>query len=150
MADGKVGRPKGLPKYGGRAKGSPNKATSAARAAIAEFVEGNAVRLQEWLDQVAAGVWSDELGDYVVRPDPEKAFSMFQSVIEYHVPKLARTELVGDAEKPLVIGRLERVIIDPNQQTIIEHSETKTLEQYDNIANTATALGAPVQQVREI
>lgn len=25
MADGKVGRPKGLPKYGGRKKGTPNK-----------------------------------------------------------------------------------------------------------------------------
>jgi hypothetical protein len=27
MADGKVGRPKGLPKFGGRAKGTPNKVT---------------------------------------------------------------------------------------------------------------------------
>ena len=28
MANGKVGRPKGLPKYGGRKKGTPNKITS--------------------------------------------------------------------------------------------------------------------------
>jgi hypothetical protein len=29
MADGKRGRPKGLPRYGGRQKGTPNKSTAA-------------------------------------------------------------------------------------------------------------------------
>jgi hypothetical protein len=28
---------------------------------------------------------------------------MFQSVVEYHIPKLARQEVVGDSDKPLVI-----------------------------------------------
>jgi hypothetical protein len=28
---------------------------------------------------------------------------MFQSVVEYHVPKLARTELVGDKNNPLEV-----------------------------------------------
>lgn len=75
--------PKGHKKYGGgRAKGTPNRATQQAREAIAAFVDGNAHRLQKWLDQVA-------------ETDPVKAFEMFQSVIEYHVPKLARTELTG-------------------------------------------------------
>ena len=74
-----------------RPKGSPNKATADARAAIAKFVDGNAHRLQVWLDEIATGVTADgtPLGD---GPNPEKAFGLFQSVIEYHVPKLARTE----------------------------------------------------------
>lgn len=63
----------------GRPKGLPNKATQEAREAIGRFVDGNAHRLQEWLDLIA-------------RDNPEKAFNLFQSVIEYHVPKLARTD----------------------------------------------------------
>jgi len=96
-------------KTGGRASGTPNKATNDARQAIASFVDGNAHRLTEWLDQVANGVKVIEMdGDepvekYVVPPNPAKAFDMFQSVVEYHVPKLARMEISGDDDKPLVI-----------------------------------------------
>ena len=74
----------------GRPKGTPNKATADARKAIAEFVEGNAHRLTDWLDRVAID-------------NPAKAFEMFQSVVEYHIPKLARTELAGDKDAPLTI-----------------------------------------------
>ena len=96
-------------KGAGRPAGSPNKATADARQAIASFVDGNAHRLTEWLDQVANGVKVIEMeGDaqvekYVVPPNPAKAFDMFQSVVEYHVPKLARMEVTGNDEKPLVI-----------------------------------------------
>ena len=87
-------------KTGGRAPGTPNKATSDARQAIASFVDGNAHRLTEWLDQVAQGVPKlDEdgnpTGEFAVPPNPAKAFDMFQSVVEYHIPKLARTEVSG-------------------------------------------------------
>jgi hypothetical protein len=93
-------------KGAGRPLGSPNKATSEARQAIAAFVDGNAHRLTGWLDQVAQGVKTvDEDGEekYIVPPNPAKAFDMFQSVVEYHIPKLARQELVGNEDKPLVI-----------------------------------------------
>ena len=98
-------------KTGGRVAGTPNKATNEARQAIASFVDGNAHRLTGWLDQVAEGVKvevMDEQGnpvghEYVVPPNPAKAFDMFQSVVEYHIPKLARQEHVGDDNKPLVI-----------------------------------------------
>ncbi len=69
-------------KTGGRAPGTPNKATLEARQAIALFVDENAHRLTEWLDRVA-------------EENPAKAFELFQSVVEYHVPKLARTEHTG-------------------------------------------------------
>jgi hypothetical protein len=74
------GAPENLTNAGkGRPKGSVNRSTADARAAIADFVDGNAHRLAEWLDKVAVD-------------NPEKAFQLFQSVIEYHVPKLARTD----------------------------------------------------------
>ena len=94
-------------KTGGRVAGTPNKATADARKAIAQFVDGNAHRLTEWLDAVAQGVKTvdPETGEekYVVQPNPAKAFDMFQSVIEYHVPKLGRMEVAGDANNPLEV-----------------------------------------------
>lgn len=61
------------------------------------FVDNNAGRLQGWLDQIACGVKArdddgNETNEYIIAPNPEKAFQLFQSVVEYHVPKLARTE----------------------------------------------------------
>lgn len=74
----------------GRPKGTPNKATAQAREAIALFVDGNAHRLQDWLDRVA-------------EKDPEKAFTLFQSVIEYHIPKLQRAETHQTSKGEMVL-----------------------------------------------
>ena len=71
---------------GGSRKGVPNKSTATAREAIARFVDGNTERLQGWLDEIAA----DE------KHGPREAFRCMMDVMEYHVPKLARTEHVGD------------------------------------------------------
>ena len=87
-------------KGAGRPAGVPNKSTTMAREAIARFVDGNAHKMQEWLEQVADGVKNDK-DKYVVLPNPEKAFGMLQTVMEYHIPKLSRVEQVGDAEKPI-------------------------------------------------
>ena len=94
----------------GRPSGTPNKATTEARQAIASFVDGNAHRLTEWLDQVANG---DPESD--IKPNPAKAFELFQSVVEYHVPKLARSEIVGDKENPLM-HTIEFSIVDPKDK----------------------------------
>lgn len=93
---GQSGNPSGKP------KGAVNKATQEAREAIARFVDGNANRLQDWLDQIADGTYDKE-GKLITPANPEKAFNLFQSVIEYHVPKLARTEVAGDKNNPLTI-----------------------------------------------
>ena len=69
----------------GRIKGVPNKSTVAAREAIARFVDGNVERLQGWLDEIAADP----------KHGPVVAFKCVQEVMEYHIPKLARTELTG-------------------------------------------------------
>lgn len=71
-------------KTGGRTKGVPNKATANAREAIALLVNENAGRMQQWLDRIA-----EEEG-------PMAAWRCMTDVIEYHIPKLARTEHVGD------------------------------------------------------
>lgn len=68
----------------GRGKGTPNKTTTLAREALARFVDGNADKLAGWLDEIYE------------QEGPEKAFKCFVDLIEYHVPKLARTEHVGD------------------------------------------------------
>ena len=81
-----------------RPKGTVNHATRDARQAIAAFVDSNGHRLTEWLDAVAGG---DPEND--IKPNPGKAFELFQSVIEYHVPKLARTELSGPNGGPLAV-----------------------------------------------
>lgn len=84
--------PKGHKRYGGgRAKGTPNKATANAKEAIARFVDGNADRLQGWLDEIAT------------EEGAKAAFECFTDLLEYHVPKLARTELTGRDGKDLAV-----------------------------------------------
>lgn len=81
----KPGRPKGTPKTGGGSRlGIPNKSTAAAREAIARLVDGNVPRMQEWLDHIAR------------TEGPLMAWKCMVDVIEYHVPKLARTEITGE------------------------------------------------------
>lgn len=74
-------------------KRGPSKTTLQARQAIANFVELNADRMQGWLDEVAA----DD------RHGPAVAFKMMMDVMEYHIPKLARTEHVGDGGGPVIL-----------------------------------------------
>ncbi len=91
----------------GRPKGSPNRATADVRAAIATFAEGNAHKLQEWLDRVAEG--SDG-----VRPDPAKAADLYLRAIEYHIPKLARTEVTGQDGGPVEVSAIQIKLVRPD------------------------------------
>lgn len=93
---------------GGSRKGIPNRATQASREAIATFIEGNVERLQEWLDQVASGVRDDD-GNWLVAPDPARAFALFQSVIEFHVPKLQRAEMAMSGEVTVKTFNVRRI-----------------------------------------
>lgn len=75
---------------GGSRKGVPNRATANARQAIALFCETNVPNMQKWLEEIAK-----DQGAYM-------AFKCTLDLIEYYVPKLARQEIVGDAEQPVV------------------------------------------------
>lgn len=89
MSKSTVGPNRG--KTGGRKAGTPNKSTVLAREAIAAFVDGNSDRLQGWLDEIAE------------QEGAKTAFQCFMDVVEYHVPKLARTEHTGKDGKPLTV-----------------------------------------------
>ena len=91
----------------GRPKGSPNKATAEVRAAIATFAENNAHKLEEWLNAVAEG------GNGRA-PDPAKAADLFLKAIEYHIPKLARTEVTGQDGGPVAVTGVEFTFVRPN------------------------------------
>src|SRR6185437_15835855 len=81
---------KGRKTGGGSRKGSPNKATADVRAAIAGLAERNASNLEKWLKRVA-------------RKEPGRAADIFLRAIEYHIPKLARTELTSKDGKDLTV-----------------------------------------------
>jgi hypothetical protein len=66
----------------GRPKGLPNKSTQIVREAIANLLERNAGNMDMWLNQVA-------------KEDPYKALDLMNKLSEYHIPKLARTEVTG-------------------------------------------------------
>ena len=78
----------------GRPKGSVNKATQSVREMIAMVAEQNAPKFAEWLQRVAEG-------DEKNRPDPGKAAELYLKAIEYHIPKLARTEVSGTDGGPI-------------------------------------------------
>ena len=83
----------------GRKHGELNKATKNAREAIARLVDDNAERMQGWLDQIAE------------KDGPLVAWKCMNDVIEYHIPKLSRTELTGkDGEKlPTAVFNIQPV-----------------------------------------
>jgi hypothetical protein len=66
---------------GGRQKGTPNKATAAARTALALFMEQNGDRLQFWLDEIER------------KDGAQAAFKAYTSLLEFHVPKRQRVEM---------------------------------------------------------
>lgn len=96
-------------KTGGRQIGTPNKSTADARRVVSEIIDGNAHKLTEWLNVVADGIrkidsiTGKETADYVVRPNPAKAFDMLHSLLEFHVPKLSRVQVSGQETDPLVV-----------------------------------------------
>jgi len=93
-------------KTGGRQPGTPNKATTDARRAVAEIVEGNSHKLTEWLNTVAEGILKtdsitgQQTGEYLIRPNPAKAFDMYHSFLEFHVPKLTRVQVSEEEFDP--------------------------------------------------
>lgn len=66
----------------GRMKGVPNAITKTTREIIQAVIDGNASKVQGWLDRVAT-------------KNPAKAVSLFAKLAEYVIPKLQRTELSG-------------------------------------------------------
>ncbi|NBV87791.1 MAG: hypothetical protein EBS01_16320 [Verrucomicrobia bacterium] len=85
------GRPKGSPKppNSGRKAGVPNKSTRDVREAIAEFARANVDQMSEWLEAI---------------PDPARRLDLYLRAIEYHIPKVARTEITGPDGGPVAFA----------------------------------------------
>jgi hypothetical protein len=81
----------------GRPKGAVNKATRHFRDTVNSLLENNAENVEKWLQAVAEG---DITRD--VKPDPKGALDLMAKLAEYAAPKLARTELIGDPDAPVV------------------------------------------------
>ena len=87
-------------KTGGRKAGVPNKVTQEAREAVKALLDANLPYLQTWLQNTAEGIYDDKTDKWIVPPNPGKACDIVQNMVEYAVPKLARTEVVGDEKAP--------------------------------------------------
>jgi hypothetical protein len=84
----------------GRPKGSLNKTTTDVRKAIAQLAELNIPKLNAWLSRVAL-------------QDPARAAEILLKAIEYHIPKLGRTEVSGPGGEALTITVVEYRDPDP-------------------------------------
>jgi hypothetical protein len=76
----------------GRPAGVPNKATGEVKAAIAAFTSANVDKLDEWLNSIE---------------DPAKRLDLYFKALEYTMPKLARSELVGDKDQPISVSLVQ-------------------------------------------
>jgi hypothetical protein len=75
---------------GGSRKGIPNKASTDVRKAIAKIAESKIGEVESWLDRIAV-------------KNPERALDLYLRLIEYHIPRLARTEVAGHDGGALVV-----------------------------------------------
>jgi hypothetical protein len=80
----------------GRPKGSPNKITQEFRDTVKQLLDDNADNVAIWLSQVATGTED-------AKADPKGALDILSRLAEFAAPKLARTEVVGDRENPIIV-----------------------------------------------
>jgi hypothetical protein len=98
---------------GGRQKGTPNKVTADARKAIGRFVDRNTSRLQGWLNKIANGIRDPkDRKRYLVAPNPQRAFELATSVMEFHIPKLSRKEISGPLGGAIPVAAANQQITD--------------------------------------
>lgn len=84
----------------GRPKGIPNKATADVRACVALIAQNLAPEVEGWIRRGA-------------RKNPLGAANLLATLLEYHIPKLARTELTGLNGKPLEVSIVQYSIAKP-------------------------------------
>lgn len=84
-----AGRPKGIPKTGGRQPGSPNKITRETREVIADLLK------------LTAPIYAEKMIEKAQSNNPEHVsefMSRFEKLIEFDVPKLQRSEIQAEVK----------------------------------------------------
>ena len=93
----------------GRTAGTPNKATRDVREAIAVFAQDNVDNMTAWISQIE---------------DPAKKLDLYLRALEYHVPKLARSEvqiegnitsMTPEEREARIIELQKRVFVQPEK-----------------------------------
>ncbi len=91
-------------------KRGPNKVTVEFRETVRKLLEDNSDNVGRWLTLVAEGDGSEN-----GKPDPAKALDLLAKLAEFAAPKLNRTEVAGDPDKPLqTVQRIEIVPLSGN------------------------------------
>jgi hypothetical protein len=102
----------------GRPAGALAKTTVESRKAIADFINGNIPHLNHWLMQVARGIPAtdregniirDKITDetrWTVKPAPEKSIAAISDLLEYHLPRNQRTEVIQSGSATFDIGAM--------------------------------------------
>lgn len=102
----------------GRKKGTPNKATADVRTIIAKVAEANAPKINGWLARVG-------------KRDPGRAMDLYLRMLEYHIPKLTRTEIVkppGNGGRVIDSSQLTAEQREQLRQMILGQAEPALLE----------------------
>lgn len=108
-----TGRKPETPRTGGREKGTQNKTTQEMKQAIAAFASANVEHMTTWLGQVQL---------------PEKKIELMLRALEYYIPKLARSEVVGEDGGPVKL-----------QMEAVEGLSDKDLEALNKLLAKAVA-----------
>ena len=102
----------------GRKKGAVNRSTRDVRAIVAKVAEKNGPKLDAWLSRVA-------------RKNPAKAIDLYIRLIEYHIPKLSRQEIVKPPDGPPRILDSSQLTAEQREQLrlMLAQSDPALLEQ---------------------
>jgi len=109
----------------GRKKGEINHTTRDVRLAVGMIAERNAGKIDGWLARVA-------------KKNPARAIDLYIKLIEYHIPKLSRQEIVKPPSESRVIDssqltaeqreQLRQMILAQAEPAALEHQAPNLLE----------------------
>ena len=136
MTEMSLGGPK---KPRGRPPGSPNKITHDIRAALRDLAEGNADRVQSWLDAVAD-------------KDPAEALRLWLGLLRYVTPTLQAAAITDLTPSKSVSQQLttmsdeellERIVRSPEAAELIDQGVKTKDELLRRIANSPSRKALP-------
>lgn len=84
---------------GGSRKNIPNKTTVDIKNAFKQLVEGNLDNITSWMQKVA-------------KENPAKALEFMHQFAQYNVPLLARTQITGADDKPLIPDKISEMTFE--------------------------------------